>query len=69
MGKRGVVMGTVIVGRAKKPKTEKREFRFDGPSISAFIKDQCRTERRKRVFFKNIGLSYNEKGEPVVVPR
>jgi len=60
---------TPVSYRVKKPKVEKREFRFDGPSIVAFIESKCKTRRSTLAFLRSIGLTYNKKGEPIVVPK
>jgi len=56
-------------GRIKGQKAQKHKYTFDADGIAAFIEDQCKTEKSKLAFFKRCGLTYNEKGEPVVVPR
>ena len=56
-------------GRVKGQKAQKHKYTFDAEGIAAYIKDQCKTRKSTLAYFLRIGLTYNEKGEPLVVPR
>ena len=53
----------------KKLKPASDDSWFTSERICAFIDSRCKTKKSTLAFFKEIGLTYNEKGEPVVVPR
>ena len=60
---------TIRVGRIKVEKSNPDKPWFSVENIGAYIDARCRTKKSTLAFFKEIGLTYNKKGEPVVVPR
>ena len=61
-------------GTAKAGSTPKQRFApdhdwFTSERICAYIDSRCKTKKSTLAYFKEIGLTYNEKGEPIVVPR
>ena len=62
-------MSTVKARVTKKQKPEAREWRLTSEAICAYIDSRCKTRKSTLAYFKEIGLTYNEKGEPVVVPK
>ena len=62
-------MSVAKVGKAKRRPAKTRAFNWDAESVAAFIDAQCKTRKSTLAFFKKIGLTYNERGEPVVVPK
>ena len=61
--------GTAKSGGAKKQKPASGDSWFTSERMIAFLESQCKTRKSTLAFFKRCGLTYNEKGEPVVVPR
>ena len=60
--------GTAKVERVKKLKPASDDSWFTSENMIAFLESQCKTRKSTLAFFKRCGLTYNEKGEPVVVP-
>ena len=60
---------TAKAGRAQKQKPKSDDSWWSSKNFIAFIDSQCKTRKSTLAFFKRCGLTYNEKGEPVVVPK
>ena len=59
----------VKAGSTKKQRPVSDEPWVTPERIGAYIESRCKTRKSTLAYFKEIGLTYNEKGEPVVVPR